>query len=162
MPIDPLAKLAAQRKRTLQRGLKPIKRPRKRGKLTSAEIATVALVVKDAPLNTPDARAIDLTARLLQRDENTIRSAIQQARAKLQARATEYVDLHFESAKQALKDGEPDVARKASEWAISNISATDSAGKSERIIEKPTSGSDMPVIQIGVALGGLPHGRLGQ
>jgi len=166
MPIDPQAKLAKLRRLEAQRAARPKRRvgrpPKKRaGPLTTSEKTIIAQVVADAPATLMDAAAIERTAHLMRRDPRTVAHYIVAAREQFQANARRYVEIHQQVADAALKDGSDralDVARKASEFAMQHASAKDKSGKVERIIESQQT-VDVPRVQIGVVLGGLPTAR---
>lgn len=62
----------------------------------------------------------------------------------------------MEASRLAIANGEVGEARKAAEWAMTNLSAKNGAGLVERIVDRVEAESTQPIIQIGIALGGLP------
>lgn len=131
------------------------KRLRKSGPLTPSEKFVIAEIVRDTPGDL-DTQQLNATAIVLARSPQTIASHVIVAREKLQQNAARYVDIHMDSVEQALVQGDVDVARKGSEWAMTNISAKDARGKAERIVDAPVAESTAPRIAIGINLGGLP------
>lgn len=132
------------------------KRPRRLGKLAQSE----KKIIDGVALDNPNDKQIEALAITLRRPVETVAIAVESsialARKKLQDRAEEYVDLHMEASRLAIAMGEVGEARKAAEWGMTNISGKTPAGDSERIVEKLTTDSDAPRIQIGINLGGLP------
>lgn len=152
--IDPLAKLnRPKRKRSNLKSIR--KKPRKAGPITQAEKLIVAELVQDAPLNLMSDEKISMTAELMRRSPDVIKSIVVQAREQLQSNALSYVASHRKSVEQALAAQDFDIARKGSEWAIEHISARDADGKVERIVEKVEAESTAPRVMIGIQLGGL-------
>jgi len=157
MAIDPLAKKVQQEKRREAQKLAARKRYAaakvlKAGSLTKTEKAVVAAVSQqDTPLVPAQVTAL---ATVLQRKPATIRKSIQQAREEFQSAAMDYVKAH----KAVLTAGDPDVARKAAQWAIEHLSHRDKDGNVERVVEAVDSADERPQIQIGIQLGGIPRG----
>ena len=132
------------------------KRGKRRGPVTAREKLIIAEIVNDAPAQLVSPKQIEQTAGLLRRDEKTIIGVIAQARERLQARAETYVDLHLAATQGAIADGDFDTARKGAMEMIEKISARDSDGKVERIVEVAESQSSSgPRVMIGIALGGM-------
>ena len=133
---------------------------RKPGRMSKVERAIVAEVIRVEP-ELPRARQVAL-AVALNKPTDTIANEIDNARSKLQSHADKYVDLHLDAAMSALANGDFDVARKGASWALENISATDSDGKTHRIVDKQVSSANdhAPKVQIGIAIGGLPKANL--
>jgi len=119
------------------------------GILSAAEKAMVATVAQSDPHPTQ----VTALAVAMQRKPSTIRKSIQQAREEFQASAMDYVRAH----KKVLDSGDPDVARKAAQWAIEHMSHRDDKGNVERIVEASEGADDRPSIQIGINLGGVPR-----
>lgn len=92
----------------------------------------------------------------MRRSPEAVMSGIAKAREKFQAKAEYYVDLHARAADLALVNNDADVARKAAEWAMTNLSGKSQSGDIERIVDRAESASDAPRIQIGINLGGVP------
>jgi hypothetical protein len=160
--IDPIAKLAANeraRLRNLEASRKRAK-AKKRSRRTSPFAQSEKKIIDGIALDNPNDQQIEALAIAMRRPVETVavavESSIAAARRKLQDRAEEYVDLHMEASRLAIAMGEVGEARKAAEWGMTNISGKTSAGDSERIVEKVTTDSDAPRIQIGINLGGLP------
>jgi hypothetical protein len=126
--------------------------------LSTSEKAIIETIVRDTPGEFVPAQ-IEATAIVLKRSPSAIARAVEDAKQRLQERASEYVDLHMDAAKKALEINEVGEARKAAEWALEHISATDDQGKRVSIVESKASESNAPTIKIGIALGGLPHAR---
>lgn len=131
--------------------------PRGGGRLSKVEKSIIAHLVQDTP-GEVSRDQVQSTALMLRRNPRTVAQAIAEAREKLQEHASRYVEIHLEAAERALASGDHDVARKAAAWAMERISSRDESGKVERVIE-PASQSerDVPRIQIGIALGGMPR-----
>lgn len=131
---------------------KPIRRF---GPLSKSEKGLIESVVVDSPREISKAQTKSL-AVALRRSPAAMVQAIENARQKLVERAGRYADIHLEAAESALKT-DPDVARKASEWALQALTAKDERGQTHRIVDQPKSeqpGSGI-VVQIGFALGGM-------
>jgi hypothetical protein len=136
--------------------------PRKKGGPLSKEEKTVveAMVMSvqegesDADLQTRG-RALGLA---LGRSPEAIRKAVINARQRLQERAVDYADIHFEAAKRAAVEGDA----KPAEWALERITAPTENGKGvERIVQPLKSGDEMsrlPTVNIGLNLGGIAPG----
>ena len=122
---------------------------RRRGITTPAEMALVSQFVKDQKDDiTP--KQIESLSELLKRRKNTVKHLIFRAREKFNDAAEEYVDIHLQATRKALKKGDNEQAIKGSAWAIQNISA-----EGERIIDKPTDeGSSGVKVLVGVKIGG--------
>jgi len=137
------------------------KKHRKHGPFSATERAAVQAVVQVAPAHLPTKQQIVSLAKAINRPEGSVTAHITRARETFQANATRYVEIHKEAAELALKDGSDkalDVARKASEFAMQHASAKDKSGKVERIIESQQT-ADVPRVQIGLVLGGMPTAR---
>lgn len=134
---------------------------RKGGPLSAAEeAATEAMVLSSPPSESPEdlEKRTKALAIALGRQPGTIRKEIISARERLQERSTDYADLHFKAAQIAASDGNAGPAQ----WALERISAPTEDGKGvERIVQplKTTEdGPKMPVVNIGIALGGIAAG----
>lgn len=153
MPIDPAGKMSKLRAaRDVARMANGEKR--RPGRLSKLERAIVGEVVNSEPDLSPT-RQVAL-ALALNKPTDTVTRAVKQARATFEANADKYVALHLDTAMSALADREYDVARKAAEFAIEKVSHVDDEGKSHRIVDAVVSTTNVPKIQIGIALGGLP------
>ena len=160
--MDPVAKLARNEARRIKdaerRGkrVKPKRRGRKRGHLASSEKLIIAEIVKDAPAGIVAPDVIASTALVLRRSPDAITSAIARARETFQSHAQRYAEIHLTATEQAIATNDNDTARKSAQWAMENLSAKNAAGQHERIIDKADQSSQQPVINIGIALGGMP------
>lgn len=97
-------------------------------------------------------------AKALHRSKEVIRDLVDQAREDLAASAVDYVKMHKQATQDALANGDAkslEVAVKASQWAMNNISHD---GK--RIVDKPTSGPVGTKIMLGIKLGGLSESEV--
>lgn len=128
------------------------RRPRKRTHLSQAEKTVIAEIASEHPSD----KQLDALAVSLRRDPITIKSYVASAREKLQANAEHYVDQHRRAMDLALLAGDYGETRKAAEFGMTNISAKNSQGETERIVERAEAESTSPKIQIGISLGGLP------
>jgi hypothetical protein len=128
------------------------KRYKKQGKPTDAEKAVVAAVVLDSPAEvTP--QQVSALATALNRTPAAIKKLVQDARTMLVSSAGDYVAIHKLATEAALRAGDPkslDVAIKASQWAIQNISA-DGA----RVVDKASTEPQGQRIFIGIKMGGM-------
>ena len=132
------------------------KRPKRKGRLTIAEANIIDTVAHDAP----SPKQSEQLAIILRRDERTVRDAIIAARTRLQHNAEKYADIHMSATESALVVGDNDTARKSAQWALENLSAQSNDGTTERIITPVANQqSAPPVVQIGIALGGMPIPR---
>ncbi len=121
-------------------------RARRAGVLSKAEQNLIDALVAD---QSPDAsegtvdRQVDRLARVLRRSPAAVTAQLARAKAKLQARAVSYADLHHEAARNAAArgDGRP------SQWALEHMRVV------EPIISKE-AGMGVTVV-VGVALPGL-------
>lgn len=136
------------------------KTPNKIGPLSATDKAAVEALVLSV---TPDETEIALQnrgralGRALRRTPEAIRREVVKARERLQAGAGTYVDLHMKAARNAAQMGDA----KPAQWALEHIVAVDEKGKKERIVEPAKSednGPRMPVVNIGIALGGITPG----
>ena len=103
-------------------------------------------LVADQPSDASEtalARQVDRLARVLRRSPAAVTAQLARAKAKLQARAISYADLHHEAATNAAArgDGRP------SQWALEHLRVV------EPIINKD-AGTGVTVV-VGVALPGL-------
>lgn len=103
---------------------------------------------------TPD--QIKHAAAMLKRSKAAIKNHVSKAKEQLQRNATRYVDIHLEAAETALQNGDTDTARKAAEFALKHITASDDEG-TVSIIDAPQAAAAPtgPSIRIGIALGGM-------
>jgi hypothetical protein len=120
--------------------------PRRGGVLSKAEQNLIDALVADQPADVSEtalARQVDRLARVLRRSPAAVTAQLARAKAKLQARAISYADLHHEAARNAAArgDGRP------SQWALEHMRVV------EPIINKDT-GTGVTVF-VGVALPGL-------
>jgi hypothetical protein len=111
-----------------------------------AEQNVIEALAADQPSDASEvalARQVERLARVLRRSPAAVNAQLARAKAKLQARAISYADLHHEAAKNAAArgDGRP------SQWALEHLRVV------EPIIDKDT-GPRMTVV-VGVALPGL-------
>jgi hypothetical protein len=152
MPIDPEAKMARVRAEAAA------KAQRKANARTAKPLTADIVETVETAIATRKRRdVVDVLAdKALASLADTSAEGVRQARRKLQSRASEYVDLHLQACKVALREGEPGEARKGAEAMIDRITALAADGTVERIVDKPAAISELPRIQIGIALGGLP------
>jgi hypothetical protein len=155
VPIDPARKIAQQEKRREAQRLRAAAHYKatkvlKAGNLTRAEKAIVAQVVQENP--TPAPAQVTALSTILQRKPQSIKNAIAAARERFQSYAMDYVESHHKT----LASSDPDVARKAAQWAIEHLSTRDKDGNMERIVEAAESADERPNISIGIQLGGMP------
>ncbi len=136
----------------LQPGSVKGKRYKKRTKPSDAEKAVVAAVVLDSPAEvTP--QQVTALATALNRTPAAIKKLVQEARTMLVSSAGDYVKIHKRATELALQNGDAkslDVAIKASQWAIANISA-DGA----RVVDKASTEPQGQRIFIGIKMGGM-------
>ena len=155
MKIDPQGKLAKQaevreRRRTAYAKKMAKRAEIKRGAVSNVDKGIVGHLMRDEP--SPSPAQVNALSTLLHHKPATIRKTIQEARETFQQNAKEYVALHMKAA----RSDDPDVSRKAAQWAIEHIAAKDAEGNVERIVEPPTAEDSRPSIQIGINLGGMP------
>lgn len=120
------------------------------GKLHKAEKAAIAAIVAAVPreMNAREERALGIA---MGRSPELIHKTISEVRAKFADNAEHYVDLHLKAAKAAEVDGDYEVATKAAQWALTNVSKD-----GERVIDTPDAGgSQASKVVIGIQLGGL-------
>jgi hypothetical protein len=149
----PDSKLPSKRRPRKPRTIVPDSR--KAGRLTDSEKSIITNIIAESPGDITPAQT-EALAITMRREPDTIADAVAAARVKLQENLGRYVDIHREAAELALATDDPDVARKASEFMITHVSARRKDGKVERLIEAPASEPNGPRIQIGIALGGVP------
>jgi hypothetical protein len=126
--------------------------PRRGGMLSKAEQNLIDALVADQPSDASEialARQVDRLARVLRRSPAAVTAQLARAKAKLQARALSYADLHHEAAKNAAArgDGRP------SQWALEHMRVV------EPIINKE-AGTGVTIV-VGLALPGLGLDRQG-
>lgn len=130
------------------------------GSISKVEQNLIAQFVRDQPREVTTSQVTSL-AKVLRRSKEVVKAAIEQARENFASEADFYVKSHKQSVERALaiqtKDGEHDpkaldVAARASQWALENLSA-----EGQRVVDKPSAGKgDMgPKIMVGINLGGL-------
>jgi hypothetical protein len=120
------------------------KYPAKRGPMSQTEKTHVVETV----MSQMDTTSPNKIARILSRDPGTIKSVIKTARQTLQMRAADYVDAHWTATQVAAGQGDA----KPAQWAMERI-----AEGEQRIVEKEKAGASAPSLQIGIAIGGMPH-----
>ena len=132
--------------------------PARHGKMTAVENKLVEALVVDAGPDNVDAlqERAGALGLVLRRSKDAVRDAIIRAREKISANAEEYARVHLDAAKMAALRGDAG----PSQWALERLTAPAEDGKgTERIIEPLASGAPTgptgPVINIGVALGGM-------
>ena len=133
---------------------KKSKKPRfkRPGPLTAGEHEIIETFAAEQTTDIAPAQVRAL-AQTLNRTVDTVKTAIEKARESFVSRAERYVNVHSEATEAALANGDAkslEVAAKASQWAITNLS---SEGK--RIIEKETGIINVPRVMIAVKIGGL-------
>jgi hypothetical protein len=119
---------------------------RRAGVLSKAEQNVIDALAADQPSDASETalmRQVDKLARVLRRSPAAVQAQLARAKAKLQARAISYADLHHEAAKNAAArgDGRP------SQWALEHLRVV------EPIVDKD-AGPQMTVV-VGMALPGL-------
>jgi hypothetical protein len=130
------------------------------GSVSDAEQALVTQFVLDQPREVTTAQVTALS-RVLRRTKEAVKEMVVRAREDFSASADFYVKSHKTSVERALnvtnREGEHDpkaldVAARASQWALENLSA-----EGQRIVDKPSAGKgDMgPRIMVGINIGGL-------
>lgn len=130
------------------------------GKPTQVEQSLITQFVRDQPREVTSGQVAAL-ARVLRRPRETVKSMIEAAREDFAVEASFYVAAHKTSVQRALdvtnKDGEHDakaldVAARASQWALENLSA-----EGVRVVDKPSAGKGDtgPRIMVGINVGGL-------
>jgi hypothetical protein len=85
-------------------------------------------------------------------------SSVRKARAALQERANEILDLQIRIIKEAITAGDFETAAKANQFLLEHIPADEGERVLDISIDKPKqveSGPKGPLIQIGVAIGGI-------
>jgi hypothetical protein len=132
------------------------KRP---GPISPTEQALVTQFVLDQPREVTTAQVTALS-KVLRRSKEAVKGMLEKAREEFQSQAEFYVGAHKTSVDRALnvknREGEYDpkaldVAARASQWALENLSA-----EGQRIVDKPTEkGNSGPRIMVGVSIGGL-------
>lgn len=155
--------------------IKPkIKRPRKKpgpkamtrkienrkGPLTKVEhIAAEALVTSVDENESPEqiehrSRALAIALR---RTPQSMRESVEAARQRIVDRLPLYADLHLQAAINAAAEGNS----KPAEWALERATTKDDKDKVMRVVEplkQETTQSMLPVINIGIQMGGIAPG----
>jgi hypothetical protein len=128
---------------------------RNRGRLTNLEKSLIESMVMNTP-HELTRQQVDAAAMMLKRSRQAIKNHVAKAKEALQRNASRYVDLHLEAAETALANGDTDTARKAAEFALKHISASDDDG-TVALIDAPAAAAAPagPSIRIGIALGGM-------
>ena len=136
------------------------KASKRHGPITPTEQKLVTQFVKDQPREVTPAQVTALS-RVLRRSKDAVKAMVEQAREEFTTAASFYVDAHKQSVERALavtnKDGEHDakaldVAARASQWALENLSA-----EGQRVVDgKATNKSDGGTkILINIPFGGM-------
>ncbi len=132
---------------------KPTKVFGRMGRSTAGEREFVAQFVQDMPGPITE-RQISALATTMRRDKATVRGWIEEAAEAFQENARFYIDAHRKATEDALVSDTmagKDIAIKASQWAIENLS-----GGGARIVEKAASGAPTGTkIMVGVKIGGM-------
>lgn len=126
-------------------------KPRRRMSIvTKAEKRLVDQFVRDLPHEITE-RQVTALSTLLERPRASVKRIIEDARERFAASAGKYVDIHMQATEGALVKGDFEVAAKASQWALTNIS-----GEGARVVDRPDdTGPAQPKVLIGIKLGGL-------
>jgi hypothetical protein len=130
------------------------------GAISKAEKHLIAQFVRDQPREVTTTQVNSL-AKVLRRSKDAVKQMVVEARENFAAEADFYVTSHKKSVERALnvtnKEGEYDakaldVAARASQWALENLSA-----EGQRVVDKPSAGKgdSGPRIMVGVSIGGL-------
>lgn len=130
------------------------------GSITKTEQALVTQFVLDQPREVTTAQVTALS-KVLRRSKEAVKDMVVRAREEFNASADFYVLSHKQSVERALnvttKEGEYDpkaldVAARASQWAMENLSA-----EGQRLVDKPAAGKGEmgPRIMVGINLGGM-------
>lgn len=134
--------------------------PMKQGAFTDAEKVAVETLVKTFTPDTPpevQKAQMDAMAVALRRTPDAIRNNVISARERIQSDAETYANLNLIAAKVAAYEGDG----RPAQWALERIMTTDEKGKKIRVVE-PTKSEDngprLPVVNIGVMLGGIAPG----
>lgn len=128
---------------------------KKQGKPSPAEKAIVAAVVLDSPAEVTPAQITGL-ATALRRTPAAIKKLVAEAREMLVSSAGDYVRMHKQAVEAALIHGQQgdakalDVAVKASQWAIQNITQD-----GQRIVDKASTEPQGQKIFIGIRVGAM-------
>ena len=130
------------------------KRPpyKRKGKPTKAEKALVAEFVADQPMAVSEGQ-ITAIAKVLRRPREVAKTLIEDAKDMLVDNTKRYVTIHMQATEDALAEGSPkalDVATKAAQWALENISEG-----ATRVVEATVKGDTGPRIMVGIRIGGL-------
>ncbi len=146
----------ASSRAVLQLGSGKKKTYKRMGKATASDKALVAQVVMDQPgeVSPQQVRALATT---LKRTPAMIKALVADARERFVSRAGDYVDIHFNATQKASLSDDPkslDVAVKASQWAIQNLS-----GEGARVVDKASTEPQGQRIFIGVRIGGVDASR---
>lgn len=130
------------------------------GVITKTEQALVTQFVKDQPRDvTP--QQVTALSKVLRRSKEAVKAMVEQAREEFAVSADFYVKSHKQSVERALavttKDGEHDpkaldVAARASQWALENLSA-----EGQRVVDAKTAskGDGGTKIMINIPFGGM-------
>lgn len=120
------------------------------GPVSDVETQFIAQFLRDQPREITETQTKALS-KVMRRSKEVIRDLIEQAREEFQSSALDYVRLHKEAAISAFEHGDDEVAVKAAQWAITNMSQEGS-----RVIEKVAAeGGGGVKIMIGVQMGGI-------
>jgi hypothetical protein len=130
------------------------------GSISKVEQALISQFVLDQPREVTE-KQVTALSKVLRRSKEAVRDMVVKAREKFNESATFYVQSHKRAVLRALdvktKDGEYDakaldVAARASQWALENLSA-----EGQRVVDKPLAGKDHsgPRIVVAVRVGGL-------
>ena len=136
---------------TTKKTRKPPK-PKRQGPLSNGEKLIVSEFAAEQPSEISK-QQVQALAKTLNRSTETIANAVTRARESFVSRAERYADAHAEAMEAALANGDAkslEVATKASQWAMTNLSH-----EGKRIIEKEVVSPVVPRVMIGVKIGGL-------
>ena len=120
------------------------------GPVSPVEVGFVAQFLKDQPREITETQTRALS-KVMRRSKEVIKDLIEQAREEFQSSGLDYVRLHKEATISAFERGDDEVAIKASQWAIANMSQ-----EGTRVVEKVAAeGGGGVRIMIGVQMGGI-------
>jgi hypothetical protein len=126
------------------------------GPVSEVEVGFIRQFLQDQPREITPTQEKALS-KVMRRSKEVVRDIIEQAREEFQGSALDYVRIHKDATIAAYEMGNDEVAIKASQWAIANMSQ-----EGTRVVEKVAAeGGGGVRIMIGVKMGGIDGPKAG-
>ncbi len=150
MPGARPSKFSSDSPKSSEKPKAPARVFKRMGPVSDVEVGFIKQFLQDQPREITPAQTTALS-KVMRRSKEVVKDIIEQAREEFQSSALDYVRLHKEAAIAAHESGDHEVAAKAAQWAITNMSQ-----EGTRVVEKVAAeGGGGVKIMIGVQMGGI-------